>query len=123
MNYNSRSTHANPVKHIHTSRRLHPITQRATNRLVSFDLTFLDPPFNQGKDYRQHDDSMTDSDYWGWMSEVCKLTLHQSSLGAAMYFMQREKNTEQVLTVLRESGWHFQNLIVWKKMTSAVPSK
>ena len=88
----------------------------------SFDLTFLDPPFNQGKDYRQHDDSMTDSDYWGWMSEVCKLTLHQSSLGAAMYFMQREKNTEQVLTVLRESGWHFQNLIIWKKKTSAVPS-
>jgi len=36
--------------------------------------------------------------------------------------MQREKNTEQVLRVLRETGWTFQNLIVWKKMTSAVPS-
>lgn len=87
-----------------------------------FDLTFLDPPFNQGKDYRRHDDSMTDSDYWDWMREVCRLTLHQSSPGAAMYFMQREKNTEQVLTVLRDSGWHFQNLIIWKKKTSAVPS-
>lgn len=87
-----------------------------------FDLTFLDPPFNQGKEYRQHDDSMTDSDYWDWMREVCELTLHQSSHGAAMYFMQREKNTEHVLRVLRESGWELQNLIVWKKMTSAVPS-
>ena len=90
--------------------------------VASFDLTFLDPPFNQGKDYRRHDDSMTDSDYWSWMQEVCRLTLHQSSPGAAMYFMQREKNTEEVLSVLRESGWHFQNLIIWKKKTSAVPS-
>ena len=87
-----------------------------------FDLTFLDPPFNQGKDYRQHDDSMTDAEYWDWMREVCKLTLLNSSPGAAMYFMQREKNTEEVLRVLRESGWHFQNLIIWKKKTSAVPS-
>ena len=88
----------------------------------NFDLTFLDPPFNQGKDYRQHDDTMTDADYWDWMREVCKLTLHQSSPGAAMYFMQREKNTQQVLNVLRKAGWHFQNLIIWKKKTSAVPS-
>ena len=87
-----------------------------------FDLTFLDPPFNQGKDYRQHDDSMTDAEYWDWMREVCQLTLLNSSPGAAMYFMQREKNTEEVLRVLRESGWHFQNLIIWKKKTSAVPS-
>jgi DNA modification methylase len=36
--------------------------------------------------------------------------------------MQREKNTEYVLTCLREAGWTLQNLIVWKKMTSAVPS-
>ena len=87
-----------------------------------FDLTFLDPPFNQGKDYRRHDDSMTDSDYWDWMREVCRLARLRSSPGAAMYFMQREKNTEEVLQVLRESGWHFQNLIIWKKKTSAVPS-
>jgi DNA modification methylase len=35
--------------------------------------------------------------------------------------MQREKNTESVLNCLRESGWTFQNLIIWKKKTSAVP--
>ena len=40
-----------------------------------------------------------------------------------MYFMQREKNIENVLRVLRESGWHFQNLIVWRKKTSAIPSE
>ena len=57
------------------------------------------------------------------MREVCRLTLEHSSEGAAMYFMQREKNTENVLRVLRESGWHFQNLIVWRKKTSAIPSE
>ena len=87
-----------------------------------FDLTFLDPPFNQGKDYRAHDDSMSDAEYWDWMREVCRLTLNRSSDGAAIYFMQREKNAEQVLRVLREAGWHLQNLIIWKKKTSAVPS-
>jgi DNA modification methylase len=35
--------------------------------------------------------------------------------------MQREKNTEEVLRCLRESGWTLQNLIIWKKKTSAVP--
>jgi DNA modification methylase len=35
--------------------------------------------------------------------------------------MQREKNTEFVLNVLRKTGWSFQNLIIWKKKTSAVP--
>ena len=35
--------------------------------------------------------------------------------------MQREKNTEFVLQCFRETGWTFQNLIVWKKKTSAVP--
>jgi len=35
--------------------------------------------------------------------------------------MQREKNVEWMTRVLRETGWKFQNLIVWKKFTSAIP--
>ena len=88
-----------------------------------FDFTFLDPPFNQGKEYREHDDRLDEGEYWDWMRKICKLTLTYSSQGAAMYFMQREKNTDNVLRVLRESGWHFQNLIVWRKKTSAIPSE
>jgi DNA modification methylase len=96
--------------------------ERAKEALL-FDFTFLDPPFNQGKEYRGHDDRLDDGEYWSWMREVCRLTFECSSEGAAMYFMQREKNTENVLRVLRESGWHFQNLIVWRKKTSAIPSE
>jgi DNA modification methylase len=85
------------------------------------DLTFLDPPFNQGKDYALHEDNLPDEDYWLMMRQVCEDLLKVTSSGGAIYFMQREKNTERVLRTLRETGWTFQNLIIWKKKTSAVP--
>lgn len=88
----------------------------------SVDLTFLDPPFNQQKEYASCSDDLPQNDYWEMMRAVCLQVLQITSDGGAVYFMQREKNTESVLRVLRESGWTFQNLIVWKKMTSAVPS-
>jgi DNA modification methylase len=85
------------------------------------DLTFLDPPFNQGKDYSLHDDNLSPEEYWGMMKEVCQKTFDATSKGGAVYFMQREKNAEEVLRCLRETGWTLQNLIIWKKKTSAVP--
>ena len=85
------------------------------------DLTFLDPPFNQNKDYAHHDDNLSPEQYWGMMKEVCQKTFDITSNGGAVYFMQREKNTEDVLRCLRETGWTLQNLVIWKKKTSAVP--
>lgn len=87
----------------------------------SIDLTFLDPPFNQNKEYRFHDDNLSEVDYWKMMLDVCNKILDKTSIGGSIYFMQREKNTENVLKCLRESGWTLQNLIIWKKKTSAVP--
>jgi DNA modification methylase len=55
------------------------------------------------------------------MREVCIKIYEITSQGGAIYFMQREKNTEHILTCLRKSGWKLQNLIIWKKKTSAVP--
>lgn len=86
-------------------------------------LTFLDPPFNQGKDYQFFDDAMTGEAYWSWMQEVCRRVHGVTADGGALYFMQREKNAEQVLRCLREAGWSFQNLLVWMKSTSAVPGR
>ncbi len=85
------------------------------------DLTFLDPPFNQNKDYKFHNDNLSDEEYWNMMLDACKKIFKITSSGGAIYFMQREKNTEQVLSCLRDSGWYLQNLIIWKKKTSAVP--
>lgn len=87
----------------------------------TFDLSFLDPPFNQGKFYRNHNDNLSEEEYWNWMGRVCKLIYDQTSEGGAIYFMQREKNTEQVLECLRSAGWNYRNLIIWKKKSSAVP--
>jgi len=89
----------------------------------SLDLTFLDPPFNQNKNYYNHNDNMLQEDYWAWITGISKLIFNKTKKGGAIYFMQREKNAEQVLKALRESGWTFQNLIIWKKMTSAVPQR
>lgn len=85
------------------------------------DLAFVDPPFNQGKDYRHFDDNQEAHIYWKWMEEILRLLHARASSGASIYFMQREKNSEQVLKSLRRAGWHHQNLIVWRKMSSAVP--
>lgn len=85
------------------------------------DLTFLDPPFNQQKEYACHDDNMSEKDYWNMMMRVCESVFRVTEKGGAVYFMQREKNTEFVLKCLRESGWTLQNMIIWKKKTSAVP--
>lgn len=85
-------------------------------------LTFLDPPYRQGKDYRFFDDNQPAQKYWAWLKEILSKTYDATVDGGAIYFMQREKNAERMLKVLRETGWKFQNLIIWKKRTSAVPS-
>ena len=97
--------------------------QILSSLVTKVDLTFLDPPFNQQKDYAFCDDHLPENEYWEMMRKICERIFQLSSDGGAIYFMQREKNTEQVLRVLREAGWTFQNLVVWKKMTSAVPGQ
>ena len=89
--------------------------------LNDIHLTFLDPPFNQGKDYRYFDDEQHPKVYWGWLREIIQLIYDTTADGGAIYFMQREKNVGWMMRVLEETGWTFQNLIIWKKFTSAVP--
>jgi len=85
------------------------------------DLTFLDPPFNQNKEYKYFNDNLSEKEYWDFIFNAVEKIYNKTSEGGSIYFMQREKNTEQVLKALRETGWTLQNLIIWKKKTSAVP--
>ena len=80
-------------------------------------LTFFDPPFRQGKNYRYFDDNQPEEKYWEWIKKILSSTYDITADGGAIYFMQREKNAEYVLRSLRETGWTFQNLIIWKKRT------
>ena len=91
------------------------------NNNFNIDLTFFDPPFNQNKDYPTHNDNMNTKDYWDWMVRILKLINNYTTGGGAIYFMQREKNTKFVLDALHKTNWVFQNLIIWKKKSSAVP--
>ena len=84
-------------------------------------LTFLDPPFNQGKDYKYFNDELDPEAYWGWLKRILHLIYEITIPEGAIYFMQREKNVGWMTKVLEETGWTFQNLIIWKKFTSAIP--
>jgi DNA modification methylase len=55
------------------------------------------------------------------MQEICYHTFQYTSEGGCIYFMQREKNAQYVLEALSATGWQFQNMIIWKKKSSAVP--
>jgi len=97
------------------------LTLLSQNPKPEIHLTFLDPPFNQDKDYALHNDKMDDKEYWDWMKQICSFIYDITIEGGAIYFMQREKNAKEVLIALEEAGWIFQSLIIWKKFTSAVP--
>lgn len=97
------------------------LQQLRDGTLNNIALSFVDPPFRQGKSYRFFDDDQPEEMYWEWMKDVLRNIKCVTVDGGGVYFMQREKNTEQVLSVLREAGWTYQNLIIWKKKTSAVP--
>ncbi|MEM4097052.1 MAG: site-specific DNA-methyltransferase [Metallosphaera sp.] len=95
--------------------------KRTSNKSLQIDLSFLDPPFNQGKDYRLNDDDIPSEEYWRFMKRVSRLIFNRTRDGGSLYFMHREKNVNYVMDVLKETGWTYQNLIIWKKKTSAVP--
>ena len=86
-------------------------------------LTFIDPPFRQGKNYRFFDDNQPEEKYWKWLEDILSKIYKITVKGGSVYFMQREKNVENVLRILRNTEWIFQNLIIWKKKTSAIPSE
>ena len=88
-----------------------------------FHLTFLDPPFNQNKIYDGHNDNMEEKIYWDWIFKISKYVFVNTIEGGAIYFMQREKNLKYVLNTLENTGWVIQNIIIWKKKTSAVPQR
>jgi len=62
----------------------------------SIHLTFIDPSFRfrQGKDYRFFDDNQPEERYWKWLRDVLSNVYKITLKGGAVYFMQREKNTE-----------------------------
>ncbi|WP_423907642.1 DNA methyltransferase [Candidatus Spongiihabitans sp.] len=55
------------------------------------NLTFFDPPFNQGRFYRHYDDNQEEDSYWEWITNVLSALRAKTQKGGAVYFMHREK--------------------------------
>ena len=87
------------------------------------DLTFFAPPDVREKEQWVFDDGRREYSYWDWLKEILSRIYRTTNDGGVVYFMHSEKNTEDVLRILRESEWTLQNLIIWKNRVSAVPSK
>jgi 16S rRNA G966 N2-methylase RsmD len=58
---------------------------------AEFALTFLDPPFNRGKDYAFFDDELPREQYWQWLEKVCAKVYALTAEGGAIYFMHRKR--------------------------------
>jgi hypothetical protein len=48
-------------------------------------LTFLDPPYRQGKDYRFFDDNQPAWKYWGWLKNILGKLYDATADGGAIY--------------------------------------
>ncbi len=47
------------------------------------DLTFLDPPFNQQKQYASCADDLPENDYWEMIREICSQVFQSTSKGGS----------------------------------------
>ena len=58
----------------------------------NIDLTFLDPPFNQDKEYNSWNDNLPEHEYWQMMEQVCKGVYKITSDGGGnLFYAEREK--------------------------------
>ena len=86
------------------------------NFSASIDLSFLDPPFNQDKVYKAWDDNLPPEKYWDAMRDICAKVYALTSDGGAIYFMQREKNTELVLECLLSNIILMENFLFFRRI-------
>lgn len=55
------------------------------------DLTFLDPPFNQDKEYASWNDNLPEHKYWQIMGQVCKAVYGITSDGGQSILCRESK--------------------------------
>ncbi len=78
----------------------------------SVDVVLTDPPYNVGKDYGEHNDSMSPEDYGAWMAEVLS-QLGRVSKDSVIFF-------PGTTNVFKASSWlrdplQFHRLLGWHK--------
>jgi hypothetical protein len=70
-------------------------------------LTFLDPPFNQDKDYAEVDDDLPEEEYWNWMTRITKEIYDLTSEGGVNLFYAKGKESRVCSPVSKRVGLEF----------------
>jgi len=83
-------------------------TLRSGGVFDALHLTFLDPPFNQNKDYSHHNDNLPDDDYWRWMQTICADIYRHTADGGAIYFMHAKKMWRKLSIAYKVRGGNFR---------------
>ena len=79
----------------------------------SIDLVFADPPFNIGIRYDVHNDNMPYEEYYNWSEKWIKEAHRLLKNNGTIYIAIGDEFAAEVNIILKRTGFHFRNWIVW----------
>jgi len=79
----------------------------------SIDLVFADPPFNIGIKYDVHNDNMPYEEYYKWSENWIKEIYRLLKDNGTIYIAIGDEFAAEINIILKMSGFHFRNWIIW----------
>jgi len=79
----------------------------------SVDLVFADPPFNIGIKYDVHNDNMPYEEYYKWSEQWIKEAYRLLKSNGTIYVAIGDEFAAEINIILKNSGFHFRNWIIW----------
>ncbi len=99
----------------------------------SIDLTVTSPPYNVGIDYKNHNDNMSEDDYFSFMQSVSdelyritkiggRACINIPFIGNSTFKAKSEKlifYPNMYMPIFEKSGWIIRDFVVWVKSSEA----
>ncbi len=79
----------------------------------SVDLVFADPPFNIGIKYDDYKDDKNYNDYYTWSEKWINGTHRILKESGTIYIAIGDEFAAEINLILKKSGFHFRNWIIW----------
>ena len=79
----------------------------------SVDLVFADPPFKIGIKYDTHDDKMPYEKYYNWSEKWIRECHRLLKNNGTIYIAIGDEFAAEINIILKRTGFHFRNWIVW----------
>ncbi len=87
------------------------IMQQLPNSCI--DLIFADPPFNIGIKYDIYEDKLKYEDYSNWSERWIRETYRILKKDGSIYIAIGDEFAAEINIILKKTGFHFRNWIVW----------